>query len=170
MRKTMTDQELQQQIETLDKDIQPQRDLWAGIEHAIEHRSQQEQPKSRATFTPYAWAASVVFAVLLTWQLLPTQQVQAPVEVAAVDPVSLLQEQYQEQRNSMLVSFGEPDLTQLPDNIKQQFDELDSAQESLLKALQEDPNNKDLLNLLKWTQQQELSLLDQLYSPKWQSI
>ena len=31
-------------------------------------------------------------------------------------------------------------------------------------------NNSDLLNLLRWTQQQELDLLKQLYSPQWQSI
>jgi hypothetical protein len=47
---------------------------------------------------------------------------------------------------------------------------LSSAQKTISKALADDPNNSDLLNLLRWTQQQELDLLKQLYSPQWQSI
>ena len=38
------------------------------------------------------------------------------------------------------------------------------------KALLNDVNNSDLLNLLRWTQKQELELIKQLYSPQWQSI
>ncbi|WP_371186833.1 hypothetical protein [Thalassotalea maritima] len=169
MSKQITDQQLQQQIDALSKTIEPSRDLWLGVERAIEHQSQHQPTQSRqSNYMPMAWAASVVFAVLLTWQLLP--QGQQPQPVVAQTPVEILQQQYQQQRETMLVSFGKPDISQLPNDIQQQFIELESARSSLLQALQDDPNNKDLLNLLKWTQQQELSLLEQLFAPKWQSI
>ena len=51
-----------------------------------------------------------------------------------------------------------------------QFKQLTSAQLTIRKALESEPNNIDLLNLLRWTQQQEIDLLNKLYSPQWQSI
>lgn len=165
MNKPITDQQLQQQIDGLQQDIQPSRDLWAGIELAIEHQDQSTEPK-KATFAPYAWAASVMAAVLLTWMVNKPMQNQQ-VQLTAVE---VIKQQYQTEKNTMLVSFGKPDISKLPEKMQKQFTELQSARESLLKALEDDPENPDLLNLLKWTQSQELSLLEQLYSPKWQTI
>ena len=70
----------------------------------------------------------------------------------------------------MLVSFGQPKVSELPKEIQEELIKLSSAQTTIEKALIEDPSNNDLLNLLRWTQKQELDLLTQLYSPKWQSI
>ena len=165
MNKPITDQQLQQQIDGLQQDIQPSRDLWAGIELAIEHQHQSAEPK-KTTFAPYAWAASVMAAVLLTWMVNKPMQNQ-PIQLTAVE---VIKQQYQTEKNTMLVSFGKPDISKLPEKMQKQFTELQSARESLLMALEDDPENPDLLNLLKWTQSQELSLLEQLYSPKWQTI
>ncbi|TRX53423.1 hypothetical protein [Thalassomonas sp. M1454] len=165
MNKPVTDQQLQQQIDGLQQDIKPSRDLWPGIELAIEHQQQESSPK-KAAFAPYAWAASVMAAVLLTWMVNKPMQEQ-PLQLTAVE---VIQQQYVEEKNTMLVSFGKPDISKLPAKIQKQFTELQSARESLLKALEDDPENPDLLNLLQWTQNQELSLLEQLYSPKWQTI
>ncbi|WNC69229.1 hypothetical protein RI845_03495 [Thalassotalea nanhaiensis] len=166
MNKPISDQELQTQIDNLAKDITPERDLWAGIEHAIEHNSQQDSVPKKANFAPYAWAASVALAVVLTWNI----NTNKPVQVAQVSAIDVIQQQYSQEKNSMLVSFGEPDLKALPIEIQSQFEELDSARKSLINALADDPDNADLLNLLKWTQQQELNLIEQLYSPQWQTI
>ena len=119
-----------------------------------------------ATFAPYAWAASVMAAVLLTWMVNKPMQNQQ-IQLTAVE---VIKQQYQTEKNTMLVSFGKPDISKLPEKMQKQFTELQSARESLLMALEDDPENPDLLNLLKWTQSQELSLLEQLYSPKWQTI
>lgn len=172
MKETMNEQQLQQQIDDLSADIQPQRDLWQGIERAIEMKSQeQEQPAAKkdnvvkVNFQPYAWAASIVLAVVVTFNY-QSQTEQVP-ELTALE---VIEQQYLEEKQNMLVSFGKPDLSKLPPKISKQFDEIQSARESLLTALEDDPENPDLLNLLKWTQQQELNLLEQLYSPKWQTI
>lgn len=170
MSKVINDKQLQAQIDALASDIKPERDLWAGIERAIEHQQHTQTDSGtgtkRATFTPYAWAASVVLAVVMTWSLnMPSPT--APVQLTALD---VLQQQYMQEKDTMLVSFGKPDIKKLPEAIQKQFAELQSARKSLLTALDDDPDNADLLNLLKWTQSQELSLLEQLYSPKWQTI
>lgn len=170
MSKNISEQEFQEQIDALSHDIKPQRDLWAGIEHAIEHQVQHEdktKSSPKRAYAPLAWAASVVIAVLVTWNVNTTNKAPVVAQVSAIDSI---QQQYSEQRNSMLVSFGKPDLSKLPEDIQKQFNELQSARNSLLAALENDPNNSDLLNLLKWTQQQELNLLEQLFSPKWQTI
>ncbi len=170
MNKSINEQELQTQIDNLSREIQPERDLWAGIEHAIEHKSQQSATNSsvsgKTKYSHYAWAASVVAAVLLTWNL-NSPMLEPTSQLAAVD---VIQQQYTEQKNTMLVSFGKPDLSKLPEKMQTQFSELQAARTSLLEALKDDPDNANLLNLLQWTQSQELSLLEQLYSPKWQTI
>lgn len=168
MSNAMNDKQLQAQIDALASDVKPERDLWAGIERAIEHQQHAELDTStkRATFTPYAWAASVVLAVVMTWTL-NTPSPTAPAQFTALE---VLQQQYMQEKDTMLVSFGKPDIKKLPEKIQKQFTELQSARKSLLTALADDPDNADLLNLLKWTQSQELSLLEQLYSPKWQTI
>lgn len=168
MTKQNTEQQLQAHIDALGAEIKPQRDLWSGIEHAIEHNAQHQVEPKKSSRAPYAWAASLVAAVLLTWNL--NSPINTPETVVELTPIEVLEQQYAQEKNSMLVSFGKPDLSKLPESMKTQFNELQSARESLLKALEDDPNNADLLNLLKWTQGQELNLLEQLYSPQWQTI
>jgi hypothetical protein len=81
-----------------------------------------------------------------------------------------MQESFKQTKQTMLVSFGQPKISALPKEIQEELSKLSSAQTTIEKALIEDPSNNDLLNLLRWTQEQELDLLSQLYSPKWQSI
>lgn len=165
MKMKVTEQELQSRIDKLPKDISPDRDLWQGIERAIQNNSQQaSNGVSKKPFMTLAWAASIVAAVLLTWGTIVPQNDQTP------DLVNILQDNFEQQKQTMLVSFGKPDVTKLPVEMQEQLAKLASARESIKKALVDDPNNGDLLNLLDWTQQQELELLEQLYSPQWQSI
>ncbi len=160
----MTDAELQKQIDNLQSEIKPSRDLWPGIEHALEHQRQTaEKPKS---IKPYAFAASLALAMLLTWKV----DFNKSEVVAKVSAIDTLTEQYDQHKQTMLVSFGRPDLTALPIDMQKQFADLQAARESLLTALKDDPENANLLNLLQWTQQQELNLLEQIYTPKWQTI
>lgn len=175
MKQTMTDsknaeQNLKAAIAKLPREMTPERDLWSGIEKAISQNSQTALPSQHSkakVFMPTAWAASVVAAVLLTWVTLgPTpdnseQQVNLVVE---------MQQDFEQQKKTMLVSFGAPDVKKLPTAMQTELTKLSSAQQTISKALADDPNNSDLLNLLRWTQKQELDLLKQLYSPQWQTI
>jgi len=177
--KNVSDQALQQHLDKLPDEFTPKRDLWAGIERAISHQEQllegrtnQQKLTINRFNTPFSWAASVVVAVLLSWQL---NHVFSPspenvTQQTSYDAVSFIKYNFQLQKQSLLVSYGKPETKQLPIKMKQELQQLESAQNTIYKALANDKNNQDLLNLLQWTQQQELKLLEQLYRPRWQTI
>ena len=178
MSKLLSEQNLQNKVAELPDEMTPQRDLWAGIERAIQTKQQDKRsfdsPK-KAAFVPTAWAASIVAAVLVTWVSFSPQLLDKSVNVAQQNNSSLnlvmaMQENFKQTKQTMLVSFGQPKVSELPQEIQEELIKLSSAQATIEKALIEDPSNNDLLNLLRWTQKQELDLLTQLYSPKWQSI
>lgn len=173
MKKTMIEhsnakQNLQAGIEQLSKEITPERDLWIGIEKAInQHSTTTKNQIPNKVFIPAAWVASVTAAVLLTWQAMAPESLS---HQASINVVDAIQQDFQQQKQVMLVSFGAPDIKQLSVAMQTELVKLSSAQKTIIQALSDDPNNTDLINLLRWTQQQELDLLKQLYSPQWQSI
>jgi len=159
---------LQEQLTQLPKEMTPERELWSGIEKAIQHNNQLNVAvSSRRPVIPMAWAASVIAAVLLTWGVIRPQQQQLQTPVSLV---SAMQQDFEQQKQTMLVSFGQPKISALPVDMQKQLAELLSARQAIEKALVDDPNSNDLLNILRWTQKQELDLIKQLYSPQWQSI
>lgn len=165
---TALDKKLNQEIDQLSEEMTPQRDLWAGIEKAIHQKPQQsEKEKSfaNAKGAPLAWAASIMVAVLITWGSVNDDD-----QGMAIDTVALMQQTFDQQKQTMLVSFGQPKLEELPKDMQEQLTQLASARKSIESALAEDPNNMELINLLRWTQLQELRLIEQLYTPKWQTI
>jgi hypothetical protein len=178
MKKLLSEQNLQKKLAALPDEMTPQRDLWAGIERAIAVREQDKLSTEllvKKVFIPTAWAASLVVAVFVTWvSFLPLTSNQ-PVNIvqqnnSPLDLVVAMQESFKQTRQAMLVSFGQPKISALSKEIQEELSKLNSAQTTIEKALVEDPSNNDLLNLLRWTQEQELDLLSQLYNPKWQSI
>lgn len=159
---------LQAAIAQLPKEIVPERDLWSGIDKAINQSATlADNNDKKKAFTPVAWAASIVAAVLLTWVTLGPEQLTSKPQI---NLVAAMQQDFEQQKQTMLVNFGAPDIKQLPVAMQTELVKLSSAQNTISKALADDPNNSDLLNLLRWTQQQELDLLTQLYSPQWQKI
>ena len=169
--KAISEQVLQAQIDNLPLEMSPERDLWSGIERALP-LYQQEAGTPSAKWTrvnmkmPLAWAASVIAAVLLTWVNLGPGTGQE----SQFNLVASIQQDFESQKKTMLVSFGQPNISQLPQEMQKQLNQLAAARASINKALVDDPNNADLLSLLRFTQQQELDLIQQLYSPQWQSI
>jgi len=178
MNKLLSEQDLQNEVAALPDEMTPQRDLWSGIERAIQGKKQDAssfESSTKKVFIPTAWAASLVAAVLVTWVSFSPNFSSQPVDMAQqknspLNLVMAMQENFQETKRTMLVSFGQPKVSELPNEIQAELRNLDSALKMIEKALLEDPSNNDLLNLLHWTQKQELDLLTQLYSPKWQSI
>ncbi len=167
MSKLISEQALQEQLDKLPKELTPKRELWSGIEKAIAINSQQPE-QNKQHFVPMAWAASVVAAVLLTWlSFSPSSSNQS---LYSLDLVSAMKQDFEQQKQVVLTSFGQPQLSKLPPEMQAQLEELSSARAAIDKALQNDPNNSELLNLLRWTQKQEIELLKQLYSPQWQTI
>jgi len=164
----LSDKALNEKLNALPKEMSPERDLWQGIERAI--TAQQVQPSDKKPVKMHlALAASVLLSVVLSWQLLYQPDVNI-VEIAKLSVVEQLEEDFQQQKLLVLTSFGQQDLSKVPTDLKLQLDELAAAQESIKKALESDPNNIDLVKLLRWTQSQELALIETAYAPRWQQI
>jgi hypothetical protein len=164
------DHVITQKLSDLPIEIAPDRDLWTGIERAISHKKQQpDHDKTENHFVPMAWAASVLVAVLVAWLsfapliLSPTQNELVQQQPSSDALVDYMDKSFTQQKKTMLVSFGQPNLTQLPQAMQDELTKLANARKSITKALINDKNNVDLLNLLDFTQQQELKLLEQLY-------
>ncbi|GHE94003.1 hypothetical protein [Thalassotalea profundi] len=162
-----TDQELEVEITQLSSEITPTKDLWVGVERAIAHQAQERSSSIFKRKTHLAWAASVIAAILLTWGALypQTQIKQAPSNLAL-----MMEQNFEKNKQLILTSYGQSSSKGLSSEAQKQLKELALARTAINKALKADPYNSDLLNLLRWTQQQELDFLQQIYSPQWQTI
>lgn len=172
--KVISDKVLAEQVALLPNEMTPERELWSGIERAINHKSQQVViDKQSNVFVPGVWAASVLVVMLASWfsfspsidgmktpEMAQTQQQE---NITQGQLVNFMQKNFQQQKQTLLVSYGQPTLDKLPVAMQQELKQLADARASIRKALLADENNADLLNLLDFTQQQELKLLQQLY-------
>lgn len=170
----MSDALLDKKTAELVPEITPQRDLWPGIERAINHQGQQSSVfKPRALFVPSVWAASVAMIMLVSWLTLAPQHnpfkenrlVTHSTEVKAnqAQLVAMMQQSFNQQKVSLRSSYGNPKIELLPIAMQTELSQLAKARVAISNALDNDENNVDLLNLLDFTQQQELKLLQQLY-------
>ena len=164
------DTALKHQLDELDREIQPKRDLWQGIELALANEPapdqvEPNQPRQMNGARMFAVAATFAFVGLFGWFTVnqPDQGM-----IGGQELVAALSNQHQQQKDSLLVKFkGQPALTQ---NWEQQLDELDDAAKAIKTALKEDPNNIALLKMLQNVHQQQIDLIERVHAPKWQQI
>ncbi len=159
---------LQQQLASLPQDVQPERDLWQGIELAIT-----QQPTITEKAKPKSWvygavAASILVPAVAVW--ISISSLSGPVE-PGLDSAALiaqLSEQYESQKSSLLVTYQ--DKPALTDNWQSQLTELEDAAAAIKAALKQDPNNVALLRMLQTVYQQQIDLIERVHAPKWQQI
>ncbi len=170
----ISDKTLAEQVAMLPVEMTPERDLWSGIERAINHKRQEVAAENQGNlFMPSAWAASIALVMLVSWftfspsineesepVLVKTQEKNG---VTQGQLVNFMQQNFKKQKQTLLASYGQPTVDKLPAAMQQELMQLSDARASIRKALLTDENNTDLLNLLDFTQQQELKLLQQLY-------
>jgi hypothetical protein len=163
MSKTNFEHALAEQLNNVNKEQQPDRDLWPGIELALSSEAESLQPVVEGR-KMYLVAATVAIFGLIGW-LSVNQQ---PVSLTGVDLVASLSEQHLEQKNALLVRFqDQPALTQ---NWQDQLVELDDAAGAIKTALENEPNNMALLKMLQSVHQQQINLIERVHSPKWSQI
>ncbi len=159
------EKELRAQIDALEKQKQPERDLWSGIEITLSKEQQEtrETPNKQRTKV-FALAASMAFVGILSWFGLN----QSTPNFNGQDLVAALSSQHQQQKNALLVKFQ--DQPALTENWQSQLTELDEAAVAIKAALKQDPNNMALLKMLQRVHQQQIDLIERVHSPKWQQI
>ncbi|WP_299977563.1 tetratricopeptide repeat protein [uncultured Pseudoteredinibacter sp.] len=147
------------------EEISPKRDLWPGIEKAI-NQEQQKSPKGLSINSKIAFssAASVLAAVLLIKgpDLLPSQEPTIDSGIAA------LVNTYEQEKQQMLVRYQGQEA--IVSNWQQQLNDLEEAAKSLRNALEDDPDNAVLIHMLGNVYQQQLDLINKVHTPKWQQI
>lgn len=148
---------LQQKLEGLSRERFPNRDLWPGIEQALAHPQEKHSKRGMVAIT----ACTVfILATFSAWQILRPQQ--------QADLISQLNSSHQQQLRALYTNLE--DQQALTENWQQQLHDLDSAAQDILKALESDPENMDLLKMLKQVYQQQLDLVEHVHQPKWQYI
>ncbi len=164
------DASLRDKIGALQKDKQPERDLWPGIELALANEAAPNQQTLAGDKSPHqntkwmAMAAAFAFVGVLSWY-----GINQPADNITGDQlIAALSNQHEEQKDALLVKFqGQPALTE---NWQEQLTELDQAAAAIKAALREEPNNVALLKMLQNVHQQQINLIERVHSPKWRQI
>ncbi|WP_026376672.1 hypothetical protein [Aestuariibacter salexigens] len=168
MSKPNFEQQLAEHIDALSRSQQPQRDLWPGIEHALANNGAQAQQQGHSGHKTqgglYAIAASIAVAAFVGWFSLQ----QPASDEAGEQLVQALSQQHEQQLNALMVSFQ--DQPALTENWQQQLKELDEAAVAIKAALEQDPDNVALLQMLQNVYQQQITLIERVHSPKWRQI
>lgn len=164
MNKPTFEQHLADELAKLSRDKIPERDLWLGIEFALNQKDAKQHSELRQGRRTYLAAAAVVMFGLIGWLSLN----QYSSALNGDELVALLSSQHEQQKATLLVKFdGQVALTE---NWQQQLSELDNAAEAIKKALKNEPNNMALLKMLQNVHQQQIHLIERVHSAKWSQI
>lgn len=160
------EQLLKKQIDELPREVKPSRDLWSGIDHAIE---QQQGHKGIHLTKLTAVAAGFAVIGLTTWLTFNNADLpgtQAPGQ--NLQFVTMMTQSFEQQKQALLVKYE--DAKPVTDNWQQQLKELDDAAAAIKQALVKDPTNAQLIKMLQQTYQQQLDLIKAVNQPSWQTI
>ena len=171
------EQVLQDKIQSLPTEMQPDKDLWQGIDIALtsaekiaansdneRNTGQVVSISQRFPIRPMAMAASVVLVALLGWNGMQ----KAPEKEGASSLVARMMQQHDEQKSVLLASMS--DSPELTDNWQAQLRELEQAAIAIEAALEHEPNNITLLKMLQQVHQQQLELIERVHAPVWQQV
>ncbi|TDF34435.1 hypothetical protein EYS14_24430 [Alteromonadaceae bacterium M269] len=163
------EQELLNRIQELPQERQPERDLWPGIEMAMNIQVEAAAPQGNVVAFAkqpvwYASAASFLIVAMFAWFNFNNSNVLQVNE----EFIAQMTMQHEEQKTALLVKFeDQPALTQ---NWQQQLKELDEAAGAVKKALLQEPNNLALLKMLQHVHQQQIDLIENVHSSRWTQI
>jgi len=147
------------------EEIEPSRDLWAGIEKAISEESHRpEKSWSINTRIMMASAASVFIAVVAV-QFMPASNPKIDSSQAGI---AALVDTYEEHKGLLLAQYK--DKPALTTNWQQQLNDLEAAAQTIRASLDNNPDNAVLIKLLGKLYQQQLDLINKVHSPQWQQI
>ena len=163
----IVDFELARRIRDLDAEMQPERDLWMGIERQILDYPQSHRGPGNHFWMPYAVAASLLIAVsallLNVFQVLPARS------LLQTDLVTLdqMQREYVQVRNPMVEEFSRVNASldqRTLNELYRNLEIMELARKDLERQVLENPENHRLVEMLMKVHEQELELLKQDFS------
>jgi len=134
-------------------ELTPNKDLWRGIDIALEHKKRPVRFYRSSKWL--ALAATLVLSVVVLYQV--------PLGERLINNESSLSEQliaqHVQQRELLVVTYQQAGYNVVTPEIEPELMRLREATRSLQDALAKSPNDTGLLEMLNWVQQQELALL-----------
>ncbi|MEO2176644.1 MAG: hypothetical protein ABGY96_21410 [bacterium] len=157
---------LAREIRNLDREIQPGRDLWPGIERNISQMPQRKGTLWPGNWMPYAVAASLIIAVSsLVVNLVGPGQPGAEL-VTANYAIDSMQKGYLKVRNPLVEQFAETNKSLSPDTLDDLYRNIEIIENARLEIeaqVRKNPEDPRLVEMLMRVHQQELELLKQDY-------
>lgn len=163
---------LAREVRHLDKEMQPDRDLWAGIERRIEAHPQPKKAEPVA-WMRYGMAASVLMAfsaLVLTvadisGNLGGTETVAFQNDATAT--LDTLQVEYRKTREPLVERFTDTNRNLAPETLEELYRNIEimaEARRDIEDQVRKDPTNPRLVEMLMRVHEQELELLKQDFS------
>lgn len=158
--------DLLQHARDLPKSIQPERDLWAGIQARIEGnvvKLADARPKRRFHFVRYAMAAAAVVLVLLGTSVMNYIQ-EGEVPTLAENELRQLERESDLAKMELLAALQAKESVLEPETVatvKESIAVIEGAVSEIRAALMDDPNSRHLENMLVATYEIEVNLLKQ---------
>jgi hypothetical protein len=154
------EQRLLDALNVLPREVLPQRDLWPGIAHGL----LMPEPRPVAWYRHAALAASVVLVLTLSLYYGTLQPLQ-PLPNSRVEALlSSLKDEHQLNKQTMLVQYQGQEAYS-PD-WESDLQEMEQAEAVIFEALRNDPENLQLIKMLRQVQENQLDLIDAVFDPR----
>jgi hypothetical protein len=165
--------ELARQVRELNAEMQPERDLWAGIQRQILDHPQKTRGGGQQHWMPYAVAASLLVAVSAL--LLNVVQVQQGNVRYAGEPVLMDQigQEYLQVRNPMVEEFARVNQgldMRTRNELHRNLEIMSQARLDLERQIRSNPDDQRLIEMLMRVHEQELELLRQNFTDRSSSM
>ena len=162
MKQNDLDKMLEDAVAQIPTEIEPKKELWSGIENAIE-RSPGHSHKKSAIWQQVTALAACMCLGLLSYQVFFDSN-KSQYEAG----LSAMTQTFKEEKQALLVKYS--DQKALADNWQVQLAELEKAEKAIKLALENEPENATLLRMLSQVYQQQLDLINKVHKPSWQRI
>lgn len=156
-----TDEQLLAQVDELAKEISPKRDLWPGIEQAIAAQSQEVSTLASNDWSAWSKIAAAFAPVALVLGLWFNTPAVVDGQNELFNPVVA---SFEIQKRQLLKQVSSN--TTVVENWQHSLVELEQAEAALLKALQSQPGEPALINMLTQVYQQQLNLIQKAHKPE----
>lgn len=163
----VTDLILAREIKNLDREMQPERNLWLGIERQIQDYPQRRRLTLPGEWMPYGIAASLLIAFSALLLNLVQLNVAGPEFVSTEQSFDRMRTEYIQVRNPLVEKFWEVNKgldEQTLNDLYRNLDILEQARRDIEAQVRENPENRRLVEMLMRIHEQELELLKQDYS------
>lgn len=170
---------LAREVRQLDREMQPNRDLWAGIERRIAEHPQPKKADWTPRWTPGWMKLGMAASVLMAFSALvltivdvdpgavPQTEAVAFLDKPGVGALETMQVEYMKTREPLVQQFTKTNRNLAPETLEELYRNIEimaQARRDIEDQVRKEPTNRRLVELLMRIHEQELELLKQDFS------